>query len=245
MEFYQTLAPWYDRVFPLDPDVVDWVGAQVSGTQGSAVLDVGCGTGTLLEALAARGGMVQGLEPDSELLALAQARLGQDRVRMGTMQELTRLYPQGTFNLVTCLGNTLAHLSSHEELANVCTQVRHLLAPRGSFLFQIINFDWVLDVGIKSLPTLDTPELRFERSYSLPASDGHITFSTRLEIKQTGTASRTTTGMEQAIPLFPMRRAGIETALRAAGFATIDWFADFQDHPWRPNGFLTVCKAII
>lgn len=245
MEFYESIAPWYDRIFPLDPAVVDWVGAQVSRTRDYSVLDIGCGTGTLLEALAAQGLLVQGLEPDRELLALAQARLGQDRVRIGTMQELTRLYPQGTFNLVACLGNTLAHLSSHEELANVCTQVRHLLAPRGSFLFQIINFDRVLDLGIQTLPTLDTPELRFERSYSLPASDGRITFGTRLEIKQTGTAVGETSAMEQAIPLLPMRRVGIETALRAAGYDIIDWYADFQENPWRPDGFLTVCKAII
>lgn len=243
MEFYQPLAPWYDQIFPLDPTVVDWVSDQAPAVQGLTLLDVGCGTGTLLEALSKRGVSVQGLEPDAELLALACARLSKECLQSGSMLELSQLYAPSSYNLITCLGNTLVHLSNYVELGSVLTQMRQLLTPGGSLLFQIINFDRVLDSGIQALPTLETPTLRFERVYSLPNTEGHIIFKTRLEIKQAAESPAGVKVSEQSLPLFPMRKDRIETALRDAGFGVINWYADFQGRPWRSDGFLTVCKS--
>jgi ubiquinone/menaquinone biosynthesis C-methylase UbiE len=46
-----------------------------------AIVDVGCGTGTLAIALAAGGARVTGVDPDAEVLALARAKPGADAVQ--------------------------------------------------------------------------------------------------------------------------------------------------------------------
>jgi ubiquinone/menaquinone biosynthesis C-methylase UbiE len=48
---------------------------------GATVVDVGCGTGTLAIALAADGVEVIGVDGDAEVLALAHAKAGADRVQ--------------------------------------------------------------------------------------------------------------------------------------------------------------------
>ena len=48
---------------------------------GAAVVDVGCGTGTLAIALAGRGAHVVGVDGDPEVLALAHAKPGADAVQ--------------------------------------------------------------------------------------------------------------------------------------------------------------------
>ena len=50
---------------------------------GASVVDVGCGTGTLAIALAARGAEVVAVDGDPEVLSLAAHRLGQPRAAVG------------------------------------------------------------------------------------------------------------------------------------------------------------------
>jgi ubiquinone/menaquinone biosynthesis C-methylase UbiE len=59
------------------------LGAQVLGglAPGAAVVDVGCGTGTLAIALAADGAEVIGVDGDPEVLALAHAKPGAETVQ--------------------------------------------------------------------------------------------------------------------------------------------------------------------
>lgn len=74
---YQTVAPWYDRLIePLNVKLKDIALATCPAGRGDAVLDVGCGTGTLLERYLARGCEVWGLDGSPAMLKVARGRLG-------------------------------------------------------------------------------------------------------------------------------------------------------------------------
>ena len=72
------LAETYDRLRPVDDnwrEVVDVLVAE-GDLAGRRVLDVGCGTGVLAEALAQRGARVWGVDASPEMLARARGHAG-------------------------------------------------------------------------------------------------------------------------------------------------------------------------
>ncbi|HEY7560617.1 MAG TPA: methyltransferase domain-containing protein [Gaiellaceae bacterium] len=72
------LAETYDRLRPVDDnwwEVLDVLVAD-GDLAGRRVLDVGCGTGLLADALAQRGARVWGVDASPEMLARARARAG-------------------------------------------------------------------------------------------------------------------------------------------------------------------------
>ncbi len=73
------------------------------------LLDIGCGTGVYLEAMANLGWSVRGVEPDAVAAARAAERLRVDphRIFVGRVEEAE--FPPGAFDLVT-MGHALEHL---------------------------------------------------------------------------------------------------------------------------------------
>jgi trans-aconitate 2-methyltransferase len=55
-------------VWQLGSDLVDWL----NPLPGERILDLGCGTGQLTQAIAARGAVVQGIDPDAAMVTQAQ-----------------------------------------------------------------------------------------------------------------------------------------------------------------------------
>ena len=103
---------------------------------GETVLDLGCGTGTLLHALVARqpGARFTGIDPDRQVLAIARRRLQSSAPTVelveGYAQDLP--FPDRAFDLVI---STLIfhHLPDPVKVAAL-GEVRRVLAPHGRFL---------------------------------------------------------------------------------------------------------------
>ena len=66
---------------------------------GSAVLDIGCGSGIFCEMAAQRGAQVSGLDASEPLVEIARQRVPDGDFRIGEMEELP--YADRTFDLVT------------------------------------------------------------------------------------------------------------------------------------------------
>jgi ubiquinone/menaquinone biosynthesis C-methylase UbiE len=83
---FDRVAAEYDRVRPgYPPELVD---AALAGLEARRVLEVGCGTGKLTEALAARGLEVEAVEPGSNLAELARRRAPALRVHAGRFEDV-------------------------------------------------------------------------------------------------------------------------------------------------------------
>ncbi|WP_156364259.1 class I SAM-dependent methyltransferase [Curtobacterium sp. Leaf261] len=95
--------------------------------RGAAVLDVGCGTGTLLRRLARIGSAVVGLEPDARTAALARANVTGVR-NVAVREEPFDLAVRGEpcYDVVTFVAS-LHHL----PLAQALEAARSLLRPSG------------------------------------------------------------------------------------------------------------------
>ncbi len=136
---YGRLAAIYDRRWRsyVEAAVRETL-ARTEVARGAAVLDVGCGTGVLLEALRARGGpgRLVGTDLSREMLRVAHARLaGAAGLCQASAEGLP--FAGGSFDLV--VSTNAFHYFRHAEAA--LAEMRRVLRPGG----RLVLTDWCDD----------------------------------------------------------------------------------------------------
>lgn len=111
------------------------------------IADLACGTGAAAVALARRKFLVAGLDGSSAMLDRGRARAARWKVNVAWHQaDLANLPAQagsllpeaaGGFDLVTCLYDSLNHLTEPVDLRRALVGARRLLAPGGLFFFDV------------------------------------------------------------------------------------------------------------
>ena len=93
------------------------------------------------------------------------------------------------------------------------------------FLFQIINYDRIIERNIKGLPNIENDSVKFVREYSVN-EQGLIEFKTDLLIKSTGKE------IKNNVLLFPIKKQEIEVILKNAGFKNWKFYGNFKKEKW-------------
>ena len=136
---YSVLTPLYDlalEVLGFGRSFKAAVARLAEVQPGEAVLDLGCGTGTLLEALVAcqPGAGFTGIDPDRHVLAIARRRLQRSARTVelveGYAQDLP--FPDQAFDLV--ISTLIFHHLPDPVKVSAFGEVRRVLAPHGRFL---------------------------------------------------------------------------------------------------------------
>ena len=107
---------------------------RAAGDRSVDVLDVGCGSGTLLGLLKQRGFRVTGLDFSAEAAAIAKAENGVD-VAVGTLEEAH--FPAESFDVVT-LFHVMEHVTTPRQ---VLAEVSRVLKPNGVAILQVPNIE--------------------------------------------------------------------------------------------------------
>jgi SAM-dependent methyltransferase len=113
--------------------------AQANLAPGSAALDLACGAGRHVAALAAAGLQAMGLDLSHDLLRLA-ARDGLPVIR-GDMRQLP--VASGSLGLVTSFFTSFGYFEEPAEDEMVVEEVRRVLRPGGLFAVDFLNADRV------------------------------------------------------------------------------------------------------
>src|SRR5437868_4826158 len=93
---FDRVAEEYDRVRPGYP--AELIDSALAGAEIRRVLEVGCGTGQLTGALAARGLEVEAVEPGANLAALARRRVPGLRVHSRRFEDVA--LPEAAYDAV-------------------------------------------------------------------------------------------------------------------------------------------------
>lgn len=150
---YSKMIAIYDEIFPFEDDTFNFISS--FGKKGGSVLDIGSATGKYVTAFNKSDFFATGLE-------YVDGFAGYPMVR-GDMNFLP--FKKGVFDLVYCIGNTMAHLKGGEGLINFMKQVWDILVPKGKFLVQIINYDRIFEKKLEGLPDIETLNFLFKRDY--------------------------------------------------------------------------------
>ena len=129
---YTDDAELYDIAFDWDiEDEVAWILERLDTT---SVLEPGCGSGRMLEALARRGIEAVGIDVSNHMLAIARRRLG-ERVLL-VEADMTEFDLGRTFGGAVSPINTLRHLTT-DQLAGHLECVRRHLDHGARYLVQV------------------------------------------------------------------------------------------------------------
>lgn len=232
MKFYTSIQPWYDLIFPFSRVQRDFV-LSFGDHPLLSVVDVGCGTGSLISSLGGIFRKTAGLDPDEAMLETARrqatdAGAGTWFIQAG-MLDLKRVLAPRSVDRLICFGNTVPHLADEEEVAEFFRQARKVLKPEGMMMIQVINYDKILDQKSEGLPTIENDECTFERKYLYPENAVHVQFQTRLTLKATGTV------IENEVPLLALRPQRLREILGDSGFSGLEEFGSFKKEPFSPE----------
>lgn len=100
------------------------------------LLDVGCGTGVLLEKALKAGMLAHGIDVSREMVRVAGERVGHAAVSHRPMQQLD---DAEHYDLIVALSWSLNYCSSREELVDVLRRMRRALRSGGRVMLQVAH----------------------------------------------------------------------------------------------------------
>jgi len=244
MDFYTSIAGQYHHIFPLNENQVHFTNSSFAEPGKTALLEAGCGVGLLSMALTKTYQKVIGIDLDEKMLLKAEERkLQGQNIRNPEFYYLNMLsilerFGDSSFDGILCYGNTLVHLDSDDQVLDFFTQCKKVLKPGGKFLFQILNYDWIISQRITTLPLNENEFVRFERSYTFPEHSNKIEFKTKLLIKENQQL------IENSIPLFPLKSKKVEELLFQSGFSDFSFFGDYHRIPFASDSEILVVESV-
>lgn len=240
MSFYQSIADYYEEIFPLNRAQPEFIQMAFGSSEKLSLLDVGCGTGSLSIELDKIFKAVTAIDLDKAMLKKAIKKdPGKINWKVMDMLKIENEFGKNAFNAVVCFGNTLVHLSDSDQILDFLKQTRSVLKSNGKFLFQIINYDRIIDRYIDGLPTIENQFIRFTRKYDFHHSTNSLDFRTTMLIKETGKE------ISNIIKLYPIRRSEIDELLERAGFSSWQYFGNFKRERLTGYSQPLICEASV
>jgi len=242
MEFYHNIAEVYDDMTRFEQRVEKerlTMQKWVQRYHIESAIDVACGTGLHAIILSQLGVRTVGTDISEEMLAKAKvnARRAQQAIRraqqaihwvQAPMQQLRQL-TDGSYDAVFCLGNSIPHLLSKQDLCTTINNFYELLNPEGTAIIQLLNYKRVLTnkeriVGIHRMGNRE-----YIRFYDFMRRK--IRFNI-LVVTQDG--DKISHFLSSTI-LCPYKKAELESALMDSGFCDLEFWGDMQFQPFQAN----------
>jgi len=219
---YDDIADIYLEIFALNQAFLDFI-PEYLGASGSTVLDLGCGPGDYVDALAREGYRATGIDNSAGMIAAAQAKQG--TFHRLSFTEIGQL--QGPFDCAYSIGNSLSYLP-REAFDRFLWDLHNLMAPGGRFVMQVVNWDRFRALNASDFPVKPLSEGRsFHRRYEW-ISPEKVIFHTAVR------RGEETLG-EWADPLYPLYGEETAARLEAARWRVTGRFGDYQKAPFDPQ----------
>jgi glycine/sarcosine N-methyltransferase len=226
---YRRLIAWPARIEREAP----FLREVLAGAPSPRLLDLGCGTGEHARFLQEEGFEVTGVDASEAQLAQAREAGPGPRFVKADLAELGSAV-DGHFGAAISLGNGLPHLFP-VEMVRLLADLAGLLLPGAPVLFQILNYDRILDQRVTSLP-LNVREDDAERVVFLrlmdPRPDGTVLFNPTTLRWRPGEEPPVEVVAGKNVVLKAWRRVELEVALETGGFRVEEVFGGMKREPW-------------
>jgi SAM-dependent methyltransferase len=193
----------FDDVALAYDDAIDWKArlarempfliSRLGSPKRKHVLDLACGTGRHSVALSLEGAEVVGIDNSEVMISKAKEHAVSNGVSpefiLGEMAEF-QSRATGRFDLIICLGNSLALLDDLNTLEKVLASVYNSLNDDGIFVAQALNFEEIYRTGFRFFPQkggkMDTgDDIVFSRFYEHtdPPNSSTLVMSAQMKVK--------------------------------------------------------------
>ena len=142
MSGYGDFAAFYDALTE-DVDYAAWADYLLAafsrhGGTVHTVLDLACGSGSLAMELSHRGLEVIGVDGSADMLAVAREKAAEDGTDILYLcQDMRRLDLYGTVDGAVCMLDSLNHILSTADLAEIFRRLGLFIAPDGLLVFDV------------------------------------------------------------------------------------------------------------
>lgn len=225
--FYDTIADHYEKIFPLKPPMQNFL---LNVSDGKDYLDVGCATGLMAQWLGEQGQNVVAFDLNPKMVAHAKDKGVDARV----LNMLDMDFAQ-TFDVIYCVGTTLAHLKDQTEVDRFLELADRHLKTGGKLVLQWVNFKPFLEKDgdfLGDLPTIGEG-VTFKRQYF--REDDGIRFHTELTVDDDT--------LKNDEHLFPIRPADVKATLEKLNFNVV-FHEGFSSKPFDEDAsFALVVEA--
>ena len=159
-----------------------------------------------------------GIDLDEKMIEAARKRYPDAQFECMDMNGIETIMEK--FDTVYSIGNVIAHITPG-QLRTLLPVIRKLLHPGGHWVFQVVNWDYLLTLERYTFPvkTLQGGSLTFHREYE-DISDEHVTCHTFMQ-------SENRPLFDERLSLYPLRSDDCLNLHSAAGFHNTGLYADF------------------
>jgi ubiquinone/menaquinone biosynthesis C-methylase UbiE len=239
---YTNLAGYFDAIFPVGETQMRLIREVLQSVNGGRILDAACGSGGYSRALSQEGYTVTGIDLDPGMIAYAKEKAYQTGLSVTFRIEDIRYINErdGEFSAILCLGNSLPHLLTEEDIRQALCELYRVLSKDGILILQNVNYDWVLKKRPLQLPLIELSGagVSFSRAYSY-RDDGLIDFTTCLTISD-GAEKREYGGIT---PLRPITRNELSKWLDCCGYKELEVYGGFDKGPFSEETFHIILMA--
>lgn len=244
MGFYEELSRYYDIIFPMNLDTLNFINKRLKPN--SRVLDIACGTGNYSIELAKLGKKVDGIDLDEEMIYKAKDKGKTEGLyidfKADDMKKISELFNKNDYDLAFCIGNSLVHLNDKEEVFNLIKKIYSLLKADGGVIIQIVNYDRILKYNLDHLPTITRQDhgVEFIRNYELDIKGEKVYFNTEIIVNRDNEELK----YSNSIPLLSLLSKDLKEILQEAGFREISLYGSFKEEEHNDSSFATIIHAI-
>jgi len=236
MSSFDDIALAYD-------DAIDWNArlareipfllSRLGNPKGKRVLDLACGTGRHAVALTLEGAEVVGIDNSEVMISRAKKHAESNGVApkfiLNGMEELQSA-SLDKYDLIICLGNSLALLDDLSILDRVLSSVFNSLEDSSLFVAQVLNFEEIHRTGFRVFPLkigrmATGEEVVFSRFYEHtdPPNSSTLVMSAQMKIKGEWTSVVSTQRV------LNLNENLMKRCLAQAGFRETRFYSDYSE----------------
>lgn len=137
MNKYKNFSHYYDEIMT-QIDYKDWLDfTNKYLKKDDIILDLACGSGTLINMLKNKGYNVEGLDYSEEMINIARNK---NPNIVFYNKDMTSFHIDKKYNVITCFFDSLNHLNTFDEIKKTFNCVYNHLNEKGLFIFDIFSF---------------------------------------------------------------------------------------------------------
>ncbi len=144
MNEYQYFSMLYDELTE-DMDYNPWISI-VNNYKGT-LLDVGCGSGTLLGSLKQMGYDCEGVDLSESMINIAKKKFVMNHLDIKLhIDNMLTFKLENKFDIITCFFDTLNHLSNENEVVTALENMSNHLTDTGHIIIDLFTKDKMIDI---------------------------------------------------------------------------------------------------